>query len=43
MKEEKTQEEYNEIMDDILEENLSLEDKLMKALEVANNIKIKPK
>ena len=37
-----TQEEYNSEMDDILEENLSLEDKLEKALTRASQIKITP-
>ena len=37
-----TQEEYNEEIDDILEENISLEEKLAKALERADEIKLTP-
>lgn len=41
-KEKMTQEEYNEEIDDILEENTSMEEKLAKALERSDEIKLTP-
>ena len=41
-KETMTQEEYSEEIDDILEENISLEEKLAKALERADEIDVTP-
>lgn len=41
-KEKMTQEEYNEEIDDILEENISMEEKLAKALERSDEINITP-